>query len=108
MTSSGAAENAYSSWGAYGASKAAVNHMAMTLKNEEPDITTVSIRPGVVDTAMQQDVRDVYLKNMDKKDQQKFRSAKIDGKLLPPDKPGNVIAQLAVKAPRELSGLFLR
>lgn len=108
FTSSGAASNAYSSWGAYGATKAAVNHLAMTLKNEEPDVTTVSIRPGVVDTAMQGDIRDKYLQNMDEKDQEKFVSAKRDGKLLPAEKPGHVIAELALRAPQELSGQFLR
>jgi NAD(P)-dependent dehydrogenase (short-subunit alcohol dehydrogenase family) len=80
----------------------------MTLNNEEPDVTSVSVRPGVVDTAMQADIREKYLKNMDEKDQAKFVSAKRDGKLLPPEKPGVVIAELAVRAERELSGLFLR
>jgi len=108
FTSSGAASNAYSSWGAYGASKAAINHLAMTLKNEEPDVTTVSIRPGVVDTAMQVDIREKYLKNMDEKDQAKFGSVKRERKLLSPEKPGNVIAELAIRAEKELSGLFLR
>ncbi|OAL38422.1 hypothetical protein AYO20_02481 [Fonsecaea nubica] len=107
FTSSGAAMNAYPSWGVYGATKAAINHLAMTLKAEEPDVTTISIRPGVVDTAMQTDIREKFIRNMDDKDQQKFLSAKRDGKLLPPEKPGNVIAELAVKAKPELSGLFL-
>lgn len=80
----------------------------MTLKSEEPDLTAVSIRPGVVDTAMQGDIREKFLQNMDEKDQLKFVSAKKDGKLLPPEKPGRVIAELAVKADRELSGMFLR
>src|ERR1700761_9279485 len=108
FTSSGAAQNAYSSWGAYGASKAAINHLAMTLKSEEPQVTTVAIRPGVVDTAMQKDIRETFLKNMDDKDQQKFLGAKEDGKLLPPEKPGNVIAEVALNADKGLSGLFLR
>ncbi|KAK5062680.1 hypothetical protein LTR84_004753 [Exophiala bonariae] len=107
FTSSGAAVTAYTSWGAYGATKAAVNHLAMTLKNEEPEVTSLSIRPGVVDTAMQDDIRNKYLGNMDEKDQQKFISAKKDGKLLPAEKPGHVIAELAVRAAKELSGQFL-
>jgi NAD(P)-dependent dehydrogenase (short-subunit alcohol dehydrogenase family) len=39
--------------GAYGSSKAALNHLARTLAVEEPDVTTVAVRPGVVDTDMQ-------------------------------------------------------
>ncbi|KAK7900497.1 hypothetical protein LTR67_002779 [Exophiala xenobiotica] len=108
FTSSGAASHAYSSWGAYGASKAAINHLAMTLKAEEPEITTVSVRPGVVDTAMQVDIREKFLKNLDEKDQKKFGSAKDDGILLPPDNPGRVIAELAIRAEKDLSGQFLR
>jgi NAD(P)-dependent dehydrogenase (short-subunit alcohol dehydrogenase family) len=53
LTSSGAAQSAYQGWGAYGAGKAVLNHLAMTLSVEEPDVTTISIRPGVVDTEMQ-------------------------------------------------------
>ncbi|KIW16838.1 hypothetical protein PV08_04028 [Exophiala spinifera] len=108
FTSSGAASNAYASWGAYGASKAAINHLTMTLRTEEPEVTTVSIRPGVVDTAMQVDIREKFLKNMDEKDQKKFSTAKKDGILLPPEKPGRVIAELAVRAEKDLSGQFLR
>ena len=80
----------------------------MTLKNEEPDIITVSIKPGTVDTVMQGDIRNKYLNNMDEKDQAKFGNLKKDGLLLPPEKPGNVIAELAVRASKELSGQFLR
>lgn len=80
----------------------------MTLKNEEPEVTTVAIRPGVVDTAMQKDIREIFLKNMDEIDQQKFMGAKRDGKLLTPEKPGKVIAELAIQAKKDLSGLFLR
>ena len=80
----------------------------MTLKIEEPDVTTVAIRPGVVDTAMQKDIRETFLKNMDEHDQRKFVLAKEQGKLLPPEKPGSAIAELALHAEKDLSGLFLR
>ncbi len=36
MTSSGAATGAYQGWGAYGAGKAVLNHLALTLAVEEP------------------------------------------------------------------------
>jgi NAD(P)-dependent dehydrogenase (short-subunit alcohol dehydrogenase family) len=107
FTSSGAAQNAYSTWGAYGASKAALNHLAMTLKNEEPDVITVSVRPGVVDSDMQKEIREVHHTTMDEKDREKFLEAKEKGKLLRPEQPGNVIARLVIGAPKELSGKFL-
>lgn len=39
-------------------SKAALNHLATTLAVEEPDITTIAFRPGVVATDMQKSARD--------------------------------------------------
>jgi NAD(P)-dependent dehydrogenase (short-subunit alcohol dehydrogenase family) len=109
FTSSGAATSAYAGWGAYGASKAALNHLAMTLKVEEGDVTTISVRPGVVDSEMQREIREVHSGTgvMDEKDRVKFREAKEKGTLLRPEQPGNVIARLVVGAPRELSGVFV-
>lgn len=48
FVSSGAATKPYLAWGAYGGSKAAMNHFASTLGAEEKDFTTITIRPGVV------------------------------------------------------------
>lgn len=107
LCSSGAATGAYSTWGAYGASKAALNHLALTLAVEEPSVTTVSIRPGVVDTDMQLSIRDVHSSSMDAKDAAKFKELKEGGGLLKPEQPGNVMARLALDAPKELSGKFL-
>lgn len=99
---------AYGGWGAYGASKAALNHLAMTLAVEEPNVTTLSIRPGVVDTQMQQELRDNYLSSMQEKDSAKFLALYKEGKLLKPEKPGNVIAKVVLTGPKDLSGKFLR
>ena len=107
MTSSGAAANAYSTWGAYGAAKAALNHLVLTLSVEEPSVTTVAIRPGTVDTEMQREIRELHLEAMDEHDAKKFSSLKSEGTLLRPDQPGNVIAELVLDASRELSGKFL-
>jgi NAD(P)-dependent dehydrogenase (short-subunit alcohol dehydrogenase family) len=57
LISSGAATNAYSGWSAYSASKATINSLAKSLACEEPEITTLAVRPGVVDTEMQKDIR---------------------------------------------------
>ena len=45
---------------------------------------------------------------MDNEDAAKFASLKRDGKLLRPDQPGHVMAKLALNAPKELSGKFLK
>lgn len=107
FTSSGAASNAYPTWGAYGAAKAAVNHLAMTLGAEEKEITTVSVRPGVVDTEMQRDIREKHNKAMDEQDAARFAELKATGGLLKPEQPGHVMAKLVLDAPKELSGKFL-
>lgn len=107
FTSSGAASNAYATWGAYGASKAAINHLAATLGNEEKDITSISVRPGVVDTEMQRDIREKHNKAMDEGDAARFAELKATGGLLKPEQPGHVMAKLVLDAPKELTGKFL-
>ena len=108
MTSSGAAESAYSSWGAYGASKAAVNHLVKTLGKEEKDVVTVAVRPGMLQGRMQEDIRGKLGGNMDEDDRQKFVGAFGQGKLLRPEQPGNVMARLALRAGKALSGKFVQ
>lgn len=108
MTSSGAATTGYSTWGCYGSSKAAMNHLALTLASEEPEVTTIAIRPGTVDTEMQRDIREKHSSLMDEKDAKKFAELPTNGGLLKPWQPGNVIAKLALNAPNELIGRFLK
>lgn len=50
FVSSGAATGQTAAWGAYNASKAALNAIARTLANEEPSLAVWAVRPGVVDT----------------------------------------------------------
>ena len=108
FVSSGAATNAYPTWGAYGSSKAAMNHLALTIANEEKDITTVAVRPGTVDTEMQRDIREKHSGAMDPSDAKKFAELKSEGKLFKPEQPGHVIAKLVLDAPKELSGKFVQ
>ncbi|KAG9199507.1 hypothetical protein G6514_008470 [Epicoccum nigrum] len=107
ITSSGAASGAYQGWGAYGSGKAVLNHVAATLGVEEPDVTTVSIRPGVVDTEMQRAIREEHNLAMSSTDQEKFHGLHKEGKLVRPEQPGGVIASLAVRGDKSLSGKFL-
>lgn len=107
FTSSGASVSGYHGWGAYGASKAALNHLALTLSVEEPEVTSISVRPGVVDTQMQKDIRGKYSETMQERDIAKFHTLHKEGKLLRPDQPGNVMAKLVLNGPSGLSGRFL-
>ncbi|MCJ1392022.1 hypothetical protein MMC18_004889 [Xylographa bjoerkii] len=108
FTSSGAAAHSYSTWGAYGASKSALNHLGMTVGVEEPDITTLSIAPGVVDTEMQRELRDEHSSLMTEKDAARFHALHKEGGLLKPEQPGHVMARLVLDPPQNLSGQFLR
>lgn len=85
-----------------------MNHLALTLGVEEPDVTTIAVRPGVVDTDMQQDIREKHSSGMQEKDVARFHQLHKDGNLLKPEQPGHVIAKLALDGPKELSGRFLR
>lgn len=99
--------SAYKGWGLYGATKAAMNHLALTMGEEEPDVTTVSIRPGMVDTEMQRELREDHTTSLEPQVHAKFTAVHRDGKLLKPEQPGHVIAQLAIDAPSSINGMFL-
>lgn len=108
FTSSGAATTAYGSWGAYGSSKAALTHLAKTISTEEPNVTSIAIRPGVVDTQMQKELRDTHADAMLEKEAAKFYKLHKAGELLKPEQPATVMARLVLEGPRELSGEFLK
>ncbi|TFY74914.1 hypothetical protein EWM64_g9099 [Hericium alpestre] len=106
FTSSGSAVGGTPGWGPYNASKAALNSLCRTLANEEPDIITVAIRPGKVDTAMQTTIREKGAGPMTDKDYQIFIREHEEGKLVKPEDCGHVMAALSVLATKELSGGF--
>ena len=56
--SSGAATMVIRGDGAYCVSKAALNHLTRVIATEEPGITCLAARPGVVDTNMQTFLRE--------------------------------------------------
>ncbi|KAK1455959.1 short-chain dehydrogenase [Colletotrichum cuscutae] len=106
--SSGAATGAYAAWGAYGTSKAAMNHLSAHLAVEEPDITSIAMSPGRVDTAMQKVIRDTGAGHMADKDHTSFVSAFDKGELFKPEQPGSVMARFVVKPQHDLSGKYFK
>ncbi|KAL2136406.1 hypothetical protein VTI74DRAFT_3840 [Chaetomium olivicolor] len=107
FVSSGAATSAYTAWGAYGSSKAALNSLARHVAVEEPEITAVAISPGRVDTDMQKELREKGTA-MSKKDYDTFKSDFEEGRLVKPEQSGGVIAKLSVDARPELSGKYFK
>lgn len=55
---SGASERQTPGLGAYGAAKAAEEHLAKQVAGEAPELTTFIFRPGVVETRMQEEARE--------------------------------------------------
>jgi NAD(P)-dependent dehydrogenase (short-subunit alcohol dehydrogenase family) len=105
--SSGAARKAIQGWSAYCVAKAALTHFTRQLANEEPDITAVALRPGVVDTAMQALIRRDGPQAMSAEKSAYFQDLKDRGALLAPDVPARAAAWLALHAPASLSGAFV-
>ncbi len=104
--SSGAAVHAIAGWAAYCADKAALNQFTAVLAEEEPQITAVAFRPGVVDTAMQAFIRQRGRELMPERVYAEFVRRFEAGELLPPEVPGRALAALALHAPAEWSGSF--
>lgn len=106
---SGASTSAYNGWCAYGASKAALNHFILSVASEESDISAISVAPGVVDTSMQNDIRNKFGKNMTKDSLQKFVDLHNNNELLPPEVPATCYANLALNGwDSEIDGKYLR
>ena len=97
----------FSGWYAYGSSKAALNHLMLSLAAEEKEIQAIAVAPGVVDTEMQVEIRSVHGKNMNPDNFQQFVDLHEGQKLVPPEAPGTVYANLALKGwPAELNGKY--
>ncbi|KAH7098447.1 NAD(P)-binding protein [Auriculariales sp. MPI-PUGE-AT-0066] len=100
---------------AYAASKAAVNSLARSLKNEEPSITAVSVHPGLVATDMVRELlRDGKEKvpapiyNYFEAGMNAEKSGVTGGHAsVPPEVPAKTFAWLALNAPKELNGKFV-
>ena len=102
--SSGAANLALETVSAYCTAKAALNHFTRVLAAEEKDVTTLSVRPGVVDTDMQAVLRGEIDNAMPAEQIAYYRRLKEQGELAPPEIPARAIAWLALHAHREFSG----
>lgn len=81
--SSGAAQTPYAGWSIYCASKAALDQHARAAALDAPDGTRiVSLAPGVIDTAMQAEIRATPIENFPQRT--RFDALKRDGQLSSP------------------------
>ncbi|KAF8663476.1 hypothetical protein AX16_001044 [Volvariella volvacea WC 439] len=86
--SSGAAVKGVAGWGPYNASKAAMNSLSRTLAFEEPDVISVALRPGMVDTDMQRRLRETGEQYMTEERYQFFVNTHASGNLVKPEDVG--------------------
>ncbi|MGD8470863.1 MAG: SDR family NAD(P)-dependent oxidoreductase [Desulfobacteraceae bacterium] len=105
--SSGAATLTVEHVSAYCAAKAALNHFTRVLAAEEPRLTVMTVRPGVVDTRMQGTLRRDGPAVMTAEQAAYYQNLKLRGELEAPEVPGRAIAWLTLQAPPEFSGQFL-
>jgi hypothetical protein len=82
--SSGAARNAYPGWSVYCATKAALDHHARAVAlDQQRGVRICSLAPGVIDTAMQAEIRNVSEDRFPMR--QRFVDLKETGSLAEPD-----------------------
>lgn len=105
--SSGAARNPIAGWSAYCAAKAGLTHFTRVLAVEEPRVTCVALRPGIVDTGMQALIRSQGASAMDAEKVAYFHRLKSENRLEPPAVPARALAWLALYAPQSWSGEFM-
>ena len=104
--SSGAAELPLKNLSAYCTAKAALNHFSEVLSVEEPGLICMAVRPGMVDTDMQADIRDQGRAVMTTEQIEFYVGFKERGELQPPHIPAKSIAWLAIAAPARFNGGF--
>ena len=105
--SSGAAHHVIAAASAYCAAKAGLNQFTRVLAAEEPELTAIAVRPGVVDTRMQVMLRDLGPKKMPSEQADYYLGLKTDGRLEPAEVPARSIAWMVLHAPHEWSGHFM-
>jgi len=104
--SSGAARSVVASWSAYCAAKAGLDHFVRVVASEvaEYGVAVYSLYPGIVDTAMQAEIRRVRAEDFGLDNLARFRAYHEQDWLRPPEEPAQVILYLATLADQSRSG----
>lgn len=85
--SSGAGRNGYPGWAVYCASKAALDHHARSVAADAvPGVTICSLAPGIIETAMQAEIRASALEDFPMRE--RFEAMHREGALRPPGDVG--------------------
>jgi len=108
-TSSGAASHTIPSWSTYCSTKAGLEMFARVIDDEQKDVTTnpakiFSVAPGVVDTEMQDEIREVEPENF--RDLDRFVKLKKEGLLISPDDVARQYADI-IKNPEKYPEMIM-
>ena len=96
--SSGAARNAYFGWSAYCASKAAVDRMSECIALEEDDkLRVYSVAPGIIETGMQELIREQTAEDF--AEVERFKTLHAKGALVDPREAARQLLDLALSDP---------
>ncbi|KAH6668413.1 hypothetical protein B0J14DRAFT_641961 [Halenospora varia] len=96
MTSSAASLFPYKGHIPYGCAKATMNYLCSVLAVDEPQISTICIMPGIVETGMQKQIREESGGVIDK-DQLDHLQEHQNGKNLSPDQPASTYVALTLR-----------
>ncbi len=107
--SSGAARGTTIGWSAYSAAKAGVEALTGVLAREVGDrgVHVNAVRPGIVDTEMQVEIRSSSEENFGHENVTRFRRYKEQGQLRKPDDPARLILWLLSPEAEDTNGEVL-
>lgn len=107
--SSGAARGSTAGWSAYGASKAGVEALTAVVAREVGDrgVRANAVRPGIVDTEMQAEIRASSDEQFGHDNLQRYRGYKERGLLRAPEDPARLILWLLTDEASEVNGQVL-
>jgi len=104
--SSGAARGTTAGWSAYSAAKAGVEALTGVLAREVAgrDIRVNAVRPGIVDTEMQVQIRSSSEEQFTRENVERFRGYQERGLLRTPEDPARLILYLLTREAERLNG----
>lgn len=107
--SSGSAAGPVPSMGPYSVSKAAVEHLTRLIAAEcgSNGVVAVALRPGIVDTRMQEDVRNRHSDSIPPELKAVFQAYKQRGLLVPAERPARMIVYLCTERAGNINGRIL-
>jgi NAD(P)-dependent dehydrogenase (short-subunit alcohol dehydrogenase family) len=107
--SSGAARGTTQGWSAYSAAKAGVEAFTSVLAREVEDrgVRVNAVRPGIVDTAMQVEIRSLSVQDFTAENVERFRGYKERGLLRDPADPARLILWLLGPDAEDVNGQVL-